>query len=250
MSPDAAERERFAATLRSAVWLVLFNNFCVALPAVYISHWANRGKDMMSTSLEAWPSMFTIVWQIMVCVAIDDTTFYFVHRMLHMKALYPYVHKWHHHFHHVVAISAESSHPIEFLVSSVSGVFAGAVLLKVHLAVFWMFVWLRLSEGLDAHSGYAFPWSPFRLLPFLVPTEAHDYHYSHNVGCFGSQFVFWDRVMGTDASFKAHWVKRYADDAAASGKKTAADEGGGVSNGVRANSGQLLSSSVGKEKTV
>ena len=35
-------------------------------------------------------------------------------------------------------------------------------------------------------SGFEFPWSPFRLLPFSASATYHDYHHSHNRGNFSS----------------------------------------------------------------
>lgn len=35
----------------------------------------------------------------------------------------------------------------------------------------------------------------------------HDYHHSHNVGNFGSFFVFWDWLCGTDQAYLA-WRSR------------------------------------------
>ena len=47
----------------------------------------------LDTRLATFPSLWTIAWQTCVCVCIEDTMFYWTHRMLHLKAVYPYVHK-------------------------------------------------------------------------------------------------------------------------------------------------------------
>ena len=53
----------------------------------------------------------------------------------------------------------------------------------------------------DEHCGYAFPWSPCRLLPFQASAEAHDFHHAANTGVFASQFTYLDRFFGTDVPF-------------------------------------------------
>ena len=72
-----------------------------------------------------------------------------------------------------------------------------------HALVLWLWLFIRVMETVDAHSGYSFIMSPFHLLPFQGGADRHDYHHSHNVGCYGSFTIFWDHVMGTDEAFKA-----------------------------------------------
>ena len=77
-------------------------------------------------------------------------------------------------------------------------------------------VWVvyRIAESIDAHSGYEFPWSPFRLVPFsgiillnLVPASFHNYHHTHNVGNYATFFCFWDYIFGTSPRYYAHREK-------------------------------------------
>ena len=71
-----------------------------------------------------------------------------------------------------------------------------------HIAVLWIWLALRLCETVDTHSSYSFDWSPTKFLPFLNGASRHDFHHSHNTGCFGALTPFWDWLMGTDATFK------------------------------------------------
>jgi sterol desaturase/sphingolipid hydroxylase (fatty acid hydroxylase superfamily) len=77
-----------------------------------------------------------------------------------------------------------------------------------HVQVLWLWLFIRLLETVDAHSGYRFPLSPFHLLPFQGGADRHDFHHSHNVGCFGSFTIFWDWLCGTDAKFLEFKRKR------------------------------------------
>jgi len=36
--------------------------------------------------------------------------------------------------------------------------------------------------------------------------DRHDFHHSHNVGNFGSFFIFWDWICGTDYKYRA-WIE-------------------------------------------
>ena len=79
-------------------------------------------------------------------------------------------------------------------------------------------VWIiyRIFESADAHSGYEFPWSPYRLVPFsgiflvlnLAPASYHNYHHTHNKGNYATFFSLWDTVFGTNKSYNAFIEKR------------------------------------------
>jgi len=72
----------------------------------------------------------------------------------------------------------------------------------------WSFI--RLGETLDAHSGYEFSWSPYRLLPFSTSASYHDYHHSHNIGNYSSVFLLWDSVFKTNKHYFYYLQKKKA----------------------------------------
>lgn len=74
-----------------------------------------------------------------------------------------------------VGIASEYAHPIEFLLSNVIPFVAGPTLLRAHYFTIFMWTILRIGETVDGHSGYEFPWSPYRLLPFSGSSTAHDF---------------------------------------------------------------------------
>ena len=50
-----------------------------------------------------------------ICLVIEDTWHYFLHRVLHDKRIYKYIHKVHHHFQSPFGMVAEYAHPAETL---------------------------------------------------------------------------------------------------------------------------------------
>lgn len=120
--------------------------------------------------------------------------------MLHLRSLYSAIHKKHHRFHSNVGIASEFAHPLEDLANTLAFI-TGPLILGTHLFTLWAWFVVRIWETIDAHSGYAlpFPLSPFSLFGVA---DQHDFHHSHNQGCYGSFFGFWDWIMGTDAAYK------------------------------------------------
>ena len=58
------------------------------------------------------PSLATFVWQLILMLAINDTLFYWAHRLLHTPVLYRAIHKRHHRFTATVGIASEFAHPV------------------------------------------------------------------------------------------------------------------------------------------
>lgn len=75
-------------------------------------------KICLNFNVSELPSLWTICWQIIVCIQVDDCMFYWSHRLLHHKMLYKYIHKKHHEFKQTVAIAVEWAHPVEDLLGN------------------------------------------------------------------------------------------------------------------------------------
>ena len=103
-------------------------------------------------------------------------------------------------------IAVEHAHVVESIVANLFPMFLPCVVLKVHGTTFMLWFSAMLAEGSDAHSGFALPYSPFRL---FRQSERHAFHHSHcggaeglgTSGCYGGWLHFWDWCCGTDASF-------------------------------------------------
>jgi sterol desaturase/sphingolipid hydroxylase (fatty acid hydroxylase superfamily) len=145
------------------------------------------------------PSLTEVLVDMGVYMIVQDTIFYWSHRMLHLPYFYKRIHKKHHQFYTPVALSAEYAHPVEDFFNHTAFI-AGPLIMGSHVATIYLWFFVRIWETVDAHSGYAlpFPLSPFS--PFGV-ADRHDYHHSQNKGCFGSFFAIWDKICGTDADF-------------------------------------------------
>ncbi|XP_046947763.1 methylsterol monooxygenase 1 isoform X2 [Lynx rufus] len=137
------------------------------------------------------------------CAVIEDTWHYFLHRLLHHKRIYKYIHKVHHEFQAPFGMEAEYAHPLETLILG-TGFFIGIMLLCDHVIFLWAWVTIRLMETIDVHSGYDIPLNPLNLIPFYAGSRHHDFHHMNFVGNYASTFTWWDRIFGTDSQFIAY----------------------------------------------
>lgn len=134
----------------------------------------------------------------------EDISFYIGHRISHINhkylPIYQYIHKWHHEYSYSVSIANQYAHPLEHLLVNVNSSFVGAYVLgnRMHVVTFMIWGTLRMIHTHDGHSGYEFPWNPFKLIPFAISSEYHDWHHSRNVGNYCSMMSVWDSVFNTN----------------------------------------------------
>ncbi|CAN1258700.1 Methylsterol monooxygenase 1-2 [Linum perenne] len=150
------------------------------------------------------PSGWEILAQLLVYFMIEDYTNYWIHRLLHCKWGYENIHKVHHEYTSPIAFAAPYAHWAEILILGIP-TFLGPAMVPGHMITFWLWISLRQMEAIETHSGYDFPWSLNKYIPFYGGAEYHDYH--HYVGGqshsnFASVFTYCDYIYGTDKGYR------------------------------------------------
>lgn len=185
--------------------LVLLSHFTVELPQIYLFHpmakYFGMGTDV------PFPSLFTIAYQVAIFFVLEDTWHYWMHRAMHCGWLYKKIHKIHHQYSAPFGLAAEYASPIEVMVLGLGTIGSPVlwVMLSGNLHILTMYIWIvfRLSQAIDAHSGYEFPWSLHHFLPFWAGAEHHDVHHEKFVGNYASSFRWWDYVLDTESGPEA-----------------------------------------------
>jgi sterol desaturase/sphingolipid hydroxylase (fatty acid hydroxylase superfamily) len=193
-TPDKAQLRR--CLLEAFVSQLFVRPFAIwCLYPVFARHGVIGGREL--------PNLLTCLLHFLVMLVVNDTGFYWAHRLLHaVPFLYKHIHKKHHTFITPIGFSAEYSHPIEGLVANGLPTVGGALIMGSHLYLFVAWLVFRMIETVDAHSGYELPFSPFHMLRSIQGgADRHDFHHSHNTGCYGALFTFWDWVCGTNSAY-------------------------------------------------
>ncbi|XP_034674663.1 methylsterol monooxygenase 1-1-like [Vitis riparia] len=150
------------------------------------------------------PSGWEILMQLAVYFMVEDFTNYWIHRFLHCKWGYEKIHRVHHEYTAPIGFAAPYAHWAEILILGIPS-FLGPAMAPGHIITFWLWIALRQIEAIDTHSGYDFPWSPTKYIPFYGGADHHDYH--HYVGGqsqsnFASVFTYCDYIYGTDKGYR------------------------------------------------
>ena len=82
---------------------------------------------------------------------------------------------------------------------------------RAHCFTYFFWIAYKISLSTEGHSGYEFPWSPVRMLPFVLGPCYHDHHHSHNVGNYSGSCYLWDLMLGTGDHFFVDFLKDEKD---------------------------------------
>lgn len=188
-----------AATVRHEAKLSLLSSWIYALPAAVVwEAWRNGG-----TLIYLDVGRYGVAWLFLsgaLYLLIQDAYYYWLHRLMHQKAVFRYVHAGHH----------RSRQPTPF--ASFSFDWAEAALtawllpaltfvIPIHPAVIVVLLSVMTVAAVLNHAGA-------ELLPDwlvqgpigagLISATHHSLHHTHYGANFGLYFRLWDRAMGTD----------------------------------------------------
>lgn len=132
-------------------------------------------------------------------MVIQDTYFYWTHRLMHLRGWYRWVHLTHHRSVSVNPWSTYSISLVEAVIDSGSAVFIVLLVPSSGLALL-VFTLLNAAYAVYGHLGYEI--MPMRFLGSRVgrwinSSVAHNGHHAKVRYNFGWYFLFWDRLMGT-----------------------------------------------------
>ncbi len=130
---------------------------------------------------------------------IHDTYFYWTHRLMHHRKLFPYFHLLHHKSTNPSPWAAFAFYPLEAIVEA--GIFAVLLfaipLTTLHLFVFFAFMILYNVYGHLGWELYPKGFSKHWFGRWVNTSVNHNQHHQYFTGNYGLYFLFWDRMMNT-----------------------------------------------------
>lgn len=138
------------------------------------------------------PSPVRILTEWWFSLLMNEIFFYFAHGLLHTPMLYKRIHKQHHEFKAPIGLAAEYAHPIEFVLSNIAPGAIGPAILRSHPLSSWAWMVGGLTMTTFHHSGYVFPFYPFK--EWTLMHDYHHYSFYSNLGVVG----LLDKLFGTD----------------------------------------------------
>ena len=178
----------------SLLSLVIF-----ALNGLFVMTCYHNGMTRIYSDIHAH-SWGYFVFSILIFIIAHDFYFYWTHRFMHWKKIYPHVHKVHHLSHDPTPWAAYAFHPLEAVIQA--AIFPILVfIVPVHLLA--VLAWGLYQAGLNVmgHSGFELFPSGFTsgaITKWHNTSTHHNMHHKYATSNFGLYFNFWDRIMGTN----------------------------------------------------
>lgn len=158
----------------------------------------SKGYTKIYTDINEYPRFFAY-FGFFIFLLIDDTWFYWTHRLLHHPRIYRYVHRVHHKSIDVNPFTSLSFHWAEaflltFWILPVS-LFCPMYLPALVALQLWGFL-----DNIKSHLGYEFfpSWWNRSIGKIMTSSTHHNMHHSKFNGNYGVHFRIWDRLLGTE----------------------------------------------------
>jgi len=137
---------------------------------------------------------------ILCAILLHDAYFYWTHRLMHHRRLFPLFHRVHHLSRNPTPWAAYAFAPLEAVVES--GILPLAVtIMPMHPLAFVIFMGWQITYNVLGHTGYEFHprWLMDSWLRHILNTPTnHAMHHEKMRGNYGLYFNIWDRLMGTN----------------------------------------------------
>ncbi len=153
-----------------------------------------------------WPYFaFTLV----LMMLIQDTYFYWTHRLMHQRRLFRFFHRTHHLSTNPTPWTTYAINPLEAVVNSGASLIV-LFLFPVSALALFIFGIVNTAYAVYGHLGYEiFPagLAQHWLGRWINTSVAHNTHHARARYNYGWYFLFWDRLMGT---LDPHYQRSYA----------------------------------------
>jgi len=162
--------------------------------------WASKNHHTLLYSpidKYGWPYWFL---SILLMVALNDTYFYWTHRLMHLKPLFKRFHIIHHIPTNPTPFSAYCFHPVEAFMEV--GIIPLIVFtIPYHLSALAIYSVYTLMLNVGGHLGFEFfpKWfAKNKISKWHNTATHHNMHHRLVKYNYGLYFNFWDRIMGTN----------------------------------------------------
>lgn len=185
-------------SIRNDVVLSVLSSGIFAFCAALMTSAFEQGHTRLYLESDRYGFWYLGVSLVLV-ILLQDTYFYFTHRLAHHPKCYKWLHQGHHHFKNPTPWTAFSFDPAEALIQAIY--LMGVVfIIPMHFSVLCAVVLVMTLGALIHHFGFRlFEDSAFGkwLGGWMVGPLHHWMHHRKYTAHYSLYFTFWDKVMGT-----------------------------------------------------
>ena len=195
--PKAIKPPNYKA-IKKDITLSVYTAIALAMCAALVMTVYDSGATQLYNSLDRYGTVY-LVLSFLGIILLQDTCFYFFHRLFHHPLLYRWFHRGHHRSKHP---TPWTSFALDFPEALVQGLFLVAVVfvIPIHIYVLTLLLITMTIWASINHLGFElFPSFPNRWLgKWLISSDHHSLHHRIYTRHYGLYFTFWDRLLGTN----------------------------------------------------
>jgi len=194
---------------------VMFGNMVYGPPTLFCSMYVFNTID---TRPETTPLWYVNIFWLYIGALVFEVCFYWFHRLAHsIPWIYDNIHKTHHDMKPCYGLGSMYHHPLDSVLTQWTPFHLAGCILRLHVTTYLSLSFLLTMIGVDEHSGYSFPFSPFRLFYGNADPDFHYFHHTHGaMGNYAAPLMDW--IFGSDKAFRGYLLekqKRLSDEAQA-----------------------------------
>ena len=163
----------------SGVWLFIY--------------WLKNGYTKNYIEISDYGVPYFIL-SVLLMIIIHDAYSYWIHRLMHHKSIFKYVHLLHHKFSNPSPWCAFAFHPFEAILTL--GIIPVVMfLIPWHNLALIIFISGIILDDTFIHLGYNI--KALKFFKWQNTPQDHDLHHLNSKFNFGLYFTVWDRLLGT-----------------------------------------------------
>ncbi len=184
--------------VKNDIMLSVISTAVFAIVGAFVWSSYQAGGTRLYTNLH-WQDLWYLVFSYVLVLILQDTYFYFTHRLFHHRALFHWCHQGHHQSRHPTPLTSFAFDPLEAIVQSLF-LIAIVFIIPLHLITLvavlsTMTVWAVVNHlGVERlPGGLTFNW----LGQWFIGPVHHGQHHLKYTVHYGLYFTFWDKLMRT-----------------------------------------------------
>jgi Delta7-sterol 5-desaturase len=187
-----------AQQIKSELINSLFTLMVSTLFVMLIYFMQSMGYTKIYTDIDEYPRFFAF-GGFFILLLLDDTWFYWTHRLLHHPIFFKYIHKVHHKSIDVNPFTSLSFHWVEvFLLTC--WILPVSMIFPMYVPALGILQIWGFLDNIKSHLGYEFfpSWWNKSVGKLMTSSTHHNMHHSQFNGNYGVHFRIWDRLLKTE----------------------------------------------------
>lgn len=178
-------------------WSTLSSSIFALAGAVAWWLWQS-GNTLVYTDITIY-GWWYLPLSLLVSMFIQETYYYWLHRLMHHKAIFSIVHKVHHNSMTTSPFTAFSFHPLESVIQAVVLLVIPMVLPLHPLVILTQLAFMSFTSVINHLNIDIFPNNGAKkaISQIMIGATHHSLHHRRHQKNFGLYFTFWDKLLNT-----------------------------------------------------